>query len=77
MSGRRKIGSVWRITSLAVGKPVGNLQHVKAVIDRGGQIEILYTGVGRALARDAQGIVLRTSERWLIELVAGRRARGN
>jgi len=57
MSGRRKIDSVWRITSLAVGKPVGNLEHLQAVIDRGGQIEILYTGVGRASARDAQGIV--------------------
>ena len=57
MSGRRKIESLWRITSLAVGKPIGNLQHVKAVIDRGGQIEILYTGVGMALARDAEGIV--------------------
>jgi hypothetical protein len=57
MSGRRKIESVRRITSLAVGEPVGNLENVKAVIDRGGQIEILYTGVGKALARNAQGIV--------------------
>jgi hypothetical protein len=57
MSGRRKMGSLWRVTSLAVGKPAGNLRHVKAVIDRGGQIEILYTGVGMALARDAQGII--------------------
>jgi hypothetical protein len=57
MSGRRRrIESVWRISSLAVGKRLGNLQRVQAVIDSGGRIEISYTGAGRALACNAQGI---------------------